>query len=104
MVTCLQHGPMPMVWLISGGGLMGDKNSITKFAVFNCVWTIKYNIMPCLDDPQLKHRLRCSIPAAPACKGGPANLLVTCWTAKQLVQDTKKILAEKIVVIGHEFH
>ena len=51
-----------------------------------------------------KHRLRSSIPSAPACKGGPANLLVACWTVKQWVQDTKKILAKKIVMIGHEFH
>ena len=52
----------------------------------------------------IKHRLRSSIPSAPACKGGPANHLVACLTAKQWVQDTKKILAKKIVVVGHEFH
>ena len=56
------------------------------------------------EQKEIKHGLRSSIPSAPACKGGPANLLVGCWTAKQWVQDTKKILAKKIVVIGHEFH
>ena len=43
-------------------------------------------------------------PQLPCVKGGSANLLVARWTAKQWVQDTKKILAKKIVVIGHEFH
>ena len=42
----------------------------------------------------LKHRLR----------SRPANLVVVCWTARQWVPGTKKILAGKIVMIGHQFH
>ena len=51
-----------------------------------------------------KHRLRSSIPSASACEGGPANLMVACWTAKQWVSGTEKIWAEKVVIIGHQFH
>ena len=51
-----------------------------------------------------KHRLRSSIPSASTYKAGPANLVVVRWTAKQWVPGTKKIFAEKIVMIGHLYH
>ena len=51
-----------------------------------------------------KHRLHISIPSACACEGMPANSVVTCWTANQWVPGNKKILAEKIAMIGHQFH
>ena len=51
-----------------------------------------------------KHRLRSGIPSASACEGGPANLVVVRWTANQSVPGTKNISAEKIVMVGHQFH
>ena len=50
-----------------------------------------------------KHRLRSSLPSASTCEGGPANL-VARWTVKQWAPGTKKIWAEKMVMIGHQFH
>ena len=51
-----------------------------------------------------RHRLPISIPSASACEGRLANSEVACWTANQWDPGNKKILAEKIAMIGHQFH
>ena len=51
-----------------------------------------------------EQRLHSSIISTSVCEGGPANLMVVHWTAKQWVPGTEKILAEKIVMFGHQFH